>query len=310
MTDSIRVKATGSVSNVSCGFDCLGYSLNQPGDEITLTKNSLGSIQITMSGIKSDKISCNPHQNTAGKAIISMLNYIENCSGSDLHIKKGIPPGSGIGSSAASAVGAVFALNQILGKPLKEDELVIHAVKGEEVASGCIHADNVAPSLYGGMVLIRDDREIDIINIPIPKSLWSIVILPEYMINTKYARQLLPSDLPLKKSVTQAGNLAGFTIGCMTSNFDLISRSMKDLFAEPYRKILIPGYDEVKKSALSNGAIGCGISGSGPSMFAISTNKELAHKIAKGMQLNFKNFGLKSKSYISKINKKKPQILD
>jgi len=304
------VRATGSVANVSCGFDCLGYSLENPGDELEISQNNSGKIEISMSGIQVQKISTNPEKNTAGKAIISMLSAInENC-GFNIHIKKGIPPGSGIGSSASSAVGAVFGVNHLLGNPLHPNKLLVHAMAGEAVASGGFHADNVAPSLFGGMVLIRSYEPLDIIQIPIPEKLWSTVILPDYVVNTRDAREMLPNRVPLKSAVEQAGNLAGFTLGFVNSDYNLISRSMEDLFAEPVRKELIPGYKSVKKSALENGAIGCGISGSGPSMFAFSTDQEIAIKIAEGMQNAFKKSGLNSKTFVSKINQNPPQIID
>lgn len=310
MANSIKVYATGSVANVSCGFDCLGYSIENPGDEIEIHQNATGKIEILMSGINAEKISTNPENNTAGKAIISMLSALNQDVGISIHIKKGIPPGSGIGSSASSAVGAVFGVNKLLGNPFIQEELIIHAMAGEAVASGGFHADNVAPSLYGGMVLIRSYEPLDIIQIPLPDKLWSTVILPEYVVNTRDARDMLPNSVSLKSAVEQAGNLAGFTLGFVNSDYDLISRSMDDLFAEPVRKELIPGFKSVKDSALSNGAIGCGISGSGPSMFAFSLDKETAIKVAEGMQDAFKKSGLNSKIYISKINQNPPQILD
>ena len=310
MANSIKVYATGSVANVSCGFDCLGYSIENPGDEIEIYQNNSGKIEISMSGIQAEKISTIPENNTAGKAIISMLSELNKDVGFTVHIKKGIPPGSGIGSSASSAVGAIFGVNQLLGNPLNPNELIIHAMAGEAVASGGFHADNVAPSLFGGMVLIRNYEPLDIIQIPIPGKLWSTVILPEYVVNTRDARDMLPNSVSLKLAVEQAGNLAGFTLGFANSDYDLISRSMEDLFAEPVRKELIPGFNRVKKSALENGAIGCGISGSGASMFAFSTNEQTAIKISEGMQIAFKKSGLNSKVYVSKINQNKPQILD
>jgi homoserine kinase len=310
MANSIKVYATGSVANVSCGFDCLGYSIENPGDEIEIYQNNSGKIEISMSGIQAEKISTIPENNTAGKAIISMLSELNKDVGFTVHIKKGIPPGSGIGSSASSAVGAIFGVNQLLGNPLNPNELIIHAMAGEAVASGGFHADNVAPSLFGGMVLIRNYEPLDIIQIPIPGKLWSTVILPEYVVNTRDARDMLPNSVSLKLAVEQAGNLAGFTLGFANSDYDLISRSMEDLFAEPVRKELIPGFKRVKSSALENGAIGCGISGSGPSMFAFSIDKESAMKIAEGMQDSFKKSGLNSKTYVSKINQNPPQILD
>lgn len=310
MSNSIRIYATGSVANVSCGFDCLGYSIENPGDILEISQNDSGEIELSMIGFESQKISTNPEKNTAGKAVLSLLSALNLNHGFHIKIKKGIPPGSGIGSSASSAVGAVYGVNQLLGNPLNQEEVLVHAMAGEAVATGGFHADNVAPSLYGGMVLIRDYEPLDIIQIPVPEKLWSTVILPEYEVNTRDAREMLPNRISLKLAVGQAGNLSGFTLGFVNSDFDLISRSMEDLFAEPVRKELIPGFKSVKNSALDNGAIGCGISGSGPSMFAFSTNEDIANKVAKEMQNAFKKSGLNSKSYVSQINQKPPQILD
>jgi len=310
MINSIRIYAAGSVANVSCGFDCLGYSIENPGDIIEITQNDTGKIELSMTGIEYHKISTNPEKNTAGKAVLSLLSSLNLQHGFNIKIEKGIPPGSGIGSSASSAVGAVYGVNQLLGNPINQEELLIHAMSGEAVASGGFHADNVAPSLYGGMVLIRNYEPLDILQIPIPKKLWSTVILPEYEVNTRDAREMLPNRVSLKSAVEQAGNLSGFTLGFVNSDYGLISRSMEDHFAEPIRKELIPGFKKVKNSALDNGAIGCGISGSGPSMFAFTTNKETANKVAYEMQIAFKKSGLNSKFYVSQINQKTPQILD
>jgi len=308
--NSIKIRATGSVANVSCGFDCLGYSIENPADILEITLTDSPQIIISLEGLGIENIPTIPENNTAGKAVISLLSSLNLKTGFSIKIDKGIPPGSGIGSSASSAVGAVYGVNQLLGKPLTLNELLLHAMAGEAVASGGFHADNVAPSLLGGMVLIRSYEPLDIIQIPIPENLWSTVILPDYTVNTKNARKMLPQNVALKSAVKQAGNLAGFTLGFMNSDFDLISRSMEDLYAEPFRQELIPGYKSVKKSAMEYGAIGCGISGSGPSMFAFSKNKKTAEMIGIEMKKSFKNVELQSRIYISKINQNEPKVLD
>lgn len=310
MNNSIKIRATGSVANVSCGFDCLGYSISDPADILEITQNNSGEINISMNGIGFENIPTIPKKNTAGKAVISLLSALDLDVGFLIKIDKGIPPGSGIGSSASSAVGAVFGVNQLLGSPLNPNELLVHAMAGEAVASGGFHADNVAPSLLGGMVLIRSYEPLDIIQIPIPENLWSTVLLPDYTVNTRDAREMLPNRVSLKSAVDQAGNLAGFTLGFVNSDFALISRSMEDLFAEPVRQELIPGYKSVKKSALDIGAIGCGISGSGPAMFAFSIDQETAEDVGDVMKNAFLKAGLSSQIYISTINQNKPEILD
>ena len=310
MNNSIKVRASGTVANVSCGFDCLGYSLYSPFDILEITKNNLNKICITMNGLGSKNIPTDPKYNTAGRAVLSLLSALEINQGFDIKIEKGIPPGSGIGSSACSAVGAVFGVNQLLETPLSNEEILVHAMEGEAVAAGEIHADNVAPSLLGGIVLIRSYDPLDFLQISVPDNLWSTVVLPDYLINTKEARDILPNKVLLKSAIIQSGNLASFILGLEKSDYNLISRSMKDLFAEPFRKKIIPGFKNVKKSALENGAIGCGISGSGPAIFAFSTKENIALKVGEMMQDSFKLVGLSSKKYISKINQNVPEILD
>jgi homoserine kinase len=310
MSNSIKIRATGSVANVSCGFDCLGYSLENPADILEITQTDSDELLITMDGIGSESIPTIPEKNTAGKAVISLLSSLNLKTGFSIKIIKGIPPGSGIGSSASSAVGAVYGVNQLLGEPLSSNELLVHAMAGEAVASRGFHADNIAPSLLGGMILIRSYDPLDIIQIPTPENLWSTVVLPDYTVNTKTARDILPNHVTLKSAIKQAGNLSGFILGLVNSDFDLISRSMEDVFAEPVRHALIPGFKRVKNSALENGAIGCGISGSGPSIFAFSNEKDSAEKIGVKMRNAFNKEGLSSKIYTSKINQNEPIILD
>ena len=307
---SLKVCATGSVANVSCGFDCIGYAIAKPADTLTIkTKDSPG-VDITLSGSKADTIPAAAKYNTAGKAILSLLNSLGIDQGFNVHIEKGIPPGSGLGSSAASAAAAVFGVNELLGKPLKFKELLVHGMAGEAVASGGLHADNIAPALFGGIILIRSLDPLDILQLPVPENLFSTVVLPDFVINTRDARNMLPIRVPLKTAVKQAGNLAGFTLGLHEDDFDLLGRSMVDLFAEPIRAELIPGYHIVKKVAMDTGAIGCGISGSGPTLFALCDSEDTSKKVGNSMVNAFKNNGLNSIAYSSPIHRDPPEILD
>jgi len=309
MSKSIRVKGNASVANVSCGFDCIGYAISEPADIITIMMKETPGVEITMSGFGSDSISCDPEKNTGGKAILSILDAIKSNQGFKLLIEKGIPPGSGIGSSSASAAAAVFGANKLLGNPLTLDELLIHGMAGEAVASGGFHADNIAPALFGGIILVRSYDPLDILNLPVPENLFSTAVLPDMTINTMEARKILPEMIPLNNAVEQAGNLSGFTLGLHESDFDLLGRSMVDHFAEPHRAKLIPGYEEVRGAALDTGAIGCGISGSGPSVFALSDSNEKAKMIGDAMVREFKTAGLSSQAYSSLIHAKPPEIL-
>ncbi|MFQ6678106.1 MAG: homoserine kinase [Fidelibacterota bacterium] len=308
--DSIQIKVSASVANVSCGFDCIGYSVSEPADILTISLKEKPGIEIIMSGYGSESISILPGQNTAGKGILSLLTALDKKQGFTVHIEKGIPPGSGLGSSAASAVGGVFGANQLLGAPFLLDELLVHCMAGEAVASGGFHADNVAPALLGGIQLIRSYDPLDIISLPVPEKLMSTVVLPELTINTKEARAIVPKHVPIKSAVEQAGSLAGFTSGLYTGDFDLLGRSMVDLLAEPYRHELIPGFHLVRQAALDAGAIGCGISGSGPALFAFSDSLSTAEKVEMAMVNAFKIEGLLSQSFSSPIQKNPPMMMD
>ena len=310
LKESIQVRAPATVANVSCGFDCLGYAISDPADIVTISKKNDPGIEISISGMKADTIPTIAENNTAGKALLSFLEGLNIKQGFKVHIKKGIHPGSGLGSSAASAVAAVFGANVLLGSPLKLEDLLIHCMNGEIVSSGYAHADNVAPALLGGFILVRSYDPLDILKLPIPENLLSINVLPDYIVNTKEARAILPKNITLTSAIKQSGNLSGFIAGLYEKDFALMSRSMVDLFAEPFRSGLIPGYDSIRKSAMDSGAIGCGISGSGPSVFALSDSFDKANIIGKGMVYSFKKSGLESKLFISPVNTLPPKILD
>ena len=309
MKNKIKVRASASIANISCGFDCLGLSIKKPYDEVTLEFNNSKKLLVTVSGKKSELIPVNPEKNTAGKAILSFLHSIGENKGLNIHIKKGIPPGSGIGSSASSAAAAVVGINELFGNPYKLEKLIFHGMAGEEVASGSFHADNIAPAILGGIKLIRSYEPLEILNLPIPKKLICIVVLPDFSINTYDARNMLPKRVPLKSAVEQAGNLAGFTIALYQENYKLMQRSMVDLFAEPVRGKLIPGYKKIQNLLKKENVIGCGISGSGPAIFALANDIDVSKKIKTLIINEFKKIGIDSIGYISKVQTLPPQII-
>ncbi len=279
MADSIKVFAPASVGNACVGFDVLGFAVEKPGDEIQLTKSDTQGITIKAITGDEGKLPSNPAENTAGIAIQAFLKEFDQPVGVEMTLHKKMPFGSGLGSSAASAVAGAFAVNQLFDSPFPIEKVLHFAMEGEFYASGAYHADNVAPCLYGGFTLIRSSNPYDVIRIPIPEDLFVVLIYPHVEIKTSEARSLLPYNIPLKTASKQWANVAGLIIGLMSSDFDLISRSMTDYVAEPYRSKLIPGFNELKKLALKSGALGLSISGSGPTMFAFCKGRDVAEKV-------------------------------
>jgi len=308
--DSIKVFAPASVSNVGPGFDILGFALYEPGDEIVLKKISNEKLEISNITGDGGKLPFDIEKNTASVAIKSLMDRYEISQGLSIEVNKKMGLGSGLGSSAASAVGAVFAANELLELNLSLENLLPHALAGEFVASKAIHADNVAPALYGGFVLIRGYDPIDIIKIDPPNDLYCTIIYPDIEIKTSEARSILPTEIPLKNVISQTGNVAALIYGLATEDYPLISRSLNDVIIEPVRSKLITGYYEIKKAAMGAGALGCNISGSGPSMFALSNSEEIANRIASETKNVVTNLGLSSVTYISKVNEVGPKILD
>jgi len=308
--ESIKVFAPASVSNVGPGFDILGFALNEPGDEIVLRKTLNGKLVISNITGDAGKLPLDLEKNTASVAIKSLMDKYEISQGLSIDVNKKMGLGSGLGSSAASAVGAVFAANELLELNLSMEELLPHALAGEFVASKAIHADNVAPSLYGGIVLIRGYDPIDIIKIKTPKNLYCTIIYPNIEIKTSEARSILPSEVSLKKVISQTGNVSALIYGLATEDYSLISRSLNDVIIEPVRSKLITGYFEIKKAAMEAGALGCNISGSGPSLFALSNSADIANRIATETKNVVSNFGLNSETYVSKVNEVGPKIID
>jgi homoserine kinase len=305
----IRVFAPATVANVTCGFDIFGFAIDSVGDEVVLRLCDKPGITIKKITGDEGKLPLGPDKNTAGVAIKAFLESTNSHQGVEIDLHKGMPLGSGLGSSAASAVAAVFGANFLFGNLLKREELLKFALEGERIASGEAHADNIAPSLLGGFVVVRSYDPLDIIKIPVPNNLFTTIAHPWIEIRTEDARKILKESIPLKDAVTQWGNVAGFVAGLMKEDYDLIARSMQDVIVEPVRSSLIPGFKKVKESALKAGALGCGISGSGPSIFALSTSEEAARNIGKSMQSEFEGLNIKSDLYISRINKEGAKIL-
>ena len=309
MPDSIKVFAPATVANVTCGFDILGFAVDQPGDEITLKKSTSGAVRIVKITGDGGALPLDADKNTCGAVIKKFLFDLELDQGIDIYLDKKMPLGSGLGSSAASSVAAIFAINELLGNPRKLEELLPYAMEGERIACGAAHADNVAPGLYGGFVLIRSYEPLDVIKLKTPKDLFATLVHPQIEVKTKDAREILRKQIYFKDSVKQSGNVAGLIAGLLTSDFGLISRSMHDYIVEPIRSILIPGYVEVKEAALEIGALGAGISGSGPSIFALSNNEQIARKIAMEKKRIYTNFKIESETYVSGISQKCTRII-
>lgn len=310
MPDSIKVFAPATVANVACGFDILGFAINEPGDEILLRRRAEPGIAITTITGDQGRLPYDPAKNTAGIAVSKFLEHTGITEGVEIELYKKMPLGSGMGSSAASAVAGVFAANKLFNEPLKIQDLLPFTMESEGVASGAAHADNAAPSLLGGFILIRSYEPLDIVRIPTPDSLYCTLLHPQIEVLTDDARKILKKHILLKDAIVQWGNVAGLIMGLTTSDYGLISRSMQDVIIEPVRSLLIPGYDTIKEAAIDAGALGCSISGSGPSVFALNTSMETATTVGEAMQAACNDQGIESELYISPINKDGPRVME
>lgn len=305
--EQIKIFCPATIANISCGFDVLGLALDSKGDEMVLRKVSNPGIKITR--ITGQDLPLETDKNVAGVAGMAMIKALEYKDGFEIEIHKKIKPGSGIGSSAASAAGVVWGMNQLLGGPCSDHELVQFAMEGEKLASGSAHADNVAPAIYGGITLVRSSCPLDVIRINSPEHLYASVIHPHIEIKTSDSRKILKTTISLADGIKQWGNLGALIAGLFLEDYALISRSLEDHIIEPIRSILIPGFDDIKKAALAAGALGCGISGSGPSIFALSKGGDKATEVAKAMSLELSKIQLNHDTYVSVINTKGIHIL-
>ncbi|HKI78617.1 MAG TPA: homoserine kinase [Ignavibacteriaceae bacterium] len=310
MADEIKVFASASVTNVGPGFDIMGFALEEPGDEVTVRFSKIPGIRITNIKGDGENLPLEPEKNTAGASLISLAKYLGISEGIELEINKKMRIGSGLGSSAASAVASVFALNELSGRKLTKNQLLLHALEGEKITSGGTpHADNISACLFGGFVIVRSLSPVDVINIPTPENLYCVVITPFIEVSTAEARKVMPKEIPLETAVTQWGNIAGLVAGLMKGDFEIIKRSLKDVVSEPVRSKLIPGYEGIKNAALDAGAFGANISGSGPSVFALCESIETAKIIGEAMQTVVNSLNIESALYISKINQNGPRVI-
>jgi homoserine kinase len=306
--NEIKIFAPATIANVSCGFDILGLCLDSVGDEMTIRKSGEKGVRITK--IVGQELPLEAEKNVAGVAVMSLLEALNSDAGFEIEIYKKIKPGSGIGSSAASSAGAVFAVNELLGKPFSNHQLVRFAMQGERLASGTAHADNVAPALLGGCTMVTEYDPLNVIKIDAPKELYATVIHPQIEIKTADSRSVLKQNVSLKTVVKQMGHFGGLISGFYTEDYKLIGRSLQDEIIEPNRSILIPEFDKVKEVCLEKGALGSGISGSGPSIFALSRGEEIARKVAAGMATIYQTLGVNFDVHVSKVNPNGVRILN
>lgn len=305
----VRVFAPASVANIGVGYDILGFALENPGDEVVARFSSGKGVKISqITG--TDRLPYSSDKNTAAFSAQALLNFLGKPEvGIELDIHKKMPFGSGLGSSAASAVAGVFAVNTLLGNPLTKEEILHFAVLGEQLADGSYHADNVAPSLLGGIVLIRDNTTLDITSLPVPADLVAAVVYPEVEILTRDSRNILSPEVSLRQCVAQTGNVAAFVAGLYRSDYELIGRSLTDHIIEGQRAVLIPHFYEIKQKAIELGSLGCSISGAGPSVFALFRGEPPAEQGSDAMRKIFERHGIPATTYICKINTRGAVVL-
>ncbi|MFN8322165.1 MAG: homoserine kinase [Chitinophagales bacterium] len=303
----VSVLSPATVANIVCGFDIMGFAVDQPSDKITV--RLLDKKQVRIINKDNYNLPTEPTKNVFGGALLAMMNAVNEEIGFEVESTKVIKPGSGIGSSAASAAGVVVAANHLLGNRFTKMELVRFAMYGEQIASQAWHADNIAPCIYGGVTLIRSNEPLDITSLNFPP-LHVTIIHPQIEVKTSYAREILPKQVALKDAVTQWANVAGLVAGFMKEDYELISRSLKDILIEPVRSKLIPAFDELKKQCMEAGALGGGISGSGPSVFMLSKDEATAKKVEQAMNDVYRKTGIDFNVYVTKVNNEGVEIVN
>jgi homoserine kinase len=305
--EEIKIFAPATVANLSCGFDVLGCCLESIGDEMLLRKNATGEIRITK--ITGQDLPVEADKNVAGVAVRALLKELNSQQGFDIEIYKKIKAGSGIGSSAASSAGAVFAVNKLLNDPFSPKELIPFAMEGERLASGNAHADNVAPALLGGFNLIRSYEPLEVIHLPTPQDLRMVILHPLIEVKTMDSRSIIRQNISLQKAVKQWGNLGAFVSALYSNDYDLLGRSLKDEIVEPVRSILIPFFDDLKIIARESGALGFGISGSGPSVFAMCKGEASAKQTGAAIQKYYQEKEIDFDLHLSNIGNEGVKII-
>lgn len=309
----VSVFAPATVANVACGFDMLGFAIDAPGDEVVLRRSDREGVRITAITGDGGELPADAKRNTAGVAVLAFLAALGRRDGTpacglELELHKHMPLASGLGSSAASAVAGAVAANELFGRPFGRDELLPFAMEGERAACGAAHADNAAPCLFGGFRAVRSYSPLDVFGLPVPKELRAIVVHPHCELSTAYSRSVLPAAYPRSAATAQMGAVASFVAALYTGDYGRLSASLADFLAEPYRASHIPGFAGVKEAALAAGALGCSISGSGPSIFALAGPGSDPDRIASAMQEGFRLAGLASDRYVSPINERGAEV--
>lgn len=307
---AVRAFAPATVANVSCGFDILGFAIDAMGDVVEVREKKEPGLQVVSISGDGGRLPYEAEKNTCTVAIQAMLDELGQEVGMEIYLEKGLPLGSGMGSSAASAVAALVAANRLLGEPFEKKQLLPFAMVAEKIACGAGHADNVAPSLLGGFVLIRDYHPLDVIKLHVPDGLHCTLLHPHFELKTSDSRSVLRDNVSLKHSTIQSGNVAGLIAGLFQEDFELIGRSLRDVIAEPYRATLIPGFYEVKEAVKAAGALGMGISGSGPTLFALSKGEKTVQSIIDAAQQVYDSIGLGVDAYHSAINTQGAFVLE
>lgn len=298
--NEIKIFSPATVANVSCGFDVLGFCLDTIGDEMIIRKTDKKGIYITK--IEGFDLPLEAVKNVAGVSALAMIANAQPDFGFEIEIYKRIKPGSGIGSSSASACGSVFAINELLGRPYTKTQVTDFAMKGEALASGSEHADNLAPGIFGGFTLVKSTSPLEVLQLPTPKDMYATIIHPQIEIKTSDARAILPKTFPLRDAIVQWANLGSFVHALHTSDYGLLKRSLQDVIVEPHRSQLIPHFSEVKLAAQAHGALGASISGAGPSVFALSKGIDNAQNVEKAMREVYSKTTIPFETYVSKIN--------
>ena len=304
----IKVFAPASIANLGCGFDIMGMALDEVGDvlEMTLDEDGEGISIVNETDVP---LPADPEDNVITQVLRKFFALTGKSGRVDVRVLKKIFPGSGIGSSAASSAAAAFGINELFGAPLGEEDVVVCAMEGENLASGGYHADNAAPAVMGGITLIRGYEPLDIIKLPVPGNLYCPVIHPHLTVSTKQARSILPKEIPMHTAVTQWGNVGGLVAGLCSGNIELVGRSMRDAVAEPFRKQFIPGFDELRAKLLGAGALAMNISGSGPSVFALASRSDIAQRVGAIMERHFAQQGILSETYVVKVSNKGARLI-
>ena len=304
--NKVKVHAPATVANLVCGFDVFGMALAEPYDVMWVSLSNEPGIRFTH--IDKYNLPTQPEKNVAGVALMAMLENVPGHKGFDVVIDKQIKPGSGLGSSAASSAGIVVAANHLLNNIFSREDLVRFAMHGEKLASGVKHADNITPCIFGGITLVRSIFQLDIVPLTAP-SMYVTVVHPQIEVKTSDARQILRKEVQLKDAIKQWGNIAGLVAGLLKEDYGLISRSLEDVIIEPVRSMLIPGFDEVKRSCKEAGALGGGISGSGPSIFMLSKEEATARQVENVMKDIYTRLGIEFRTYVTTVNYKGVEII-